>query len=346
MNPPISGLKSTTAAVGVDGAHYFLGIDLGGTKIHFALSDAHGQVLRDRITPNDATSPRELADSVGRASLTLLAQANVYPEDVRGVGVGIAGAVNVSNGQLALAPNLQGTSTSHILDALTAIFDAPVRLDNDVNLAALGEWRRGVATGETDFVFIAVGTGIGMGIVAEGTLVRGARNAAGEIGYLPIGADPLDPLNHSRGPLEELVAGEEIAIRYTRQTGKTVTTRNVFDLAGAGDTVAIASIEVEARYVAQAVVAVRSVLDPAMVVLGGGVGSRTEMLPLIQAWLIKFGATGVDIRTSALGADASVLGAIELARERGRPEMERYEPERQQHPTSVTSVRTHRDGRQ
>jgi predicted NBD/HSP70 family sugar kinase len=229
--------------------------------------------------------------------------------------VGIAGVVDHAASELLRAPNLGSVDGIDILATFTDSFDVPVVVDNDVNLAALGEQRYGLGQDISDFVVIAIGTGIGMGIVANGRLLRGATGAAGEIGYLPIGADPLEEENQRRGPLEEILAGASIASRYNTRAGTNVGTRDVFALAADGDEVARHSVELEAEFVARAIVAVSAVLDPALVILSGGIGTRPGFAEMIPPWLAALGAPHLRVRASDLANAGSALGAIELARQ-------------------------------
>jgi predicted NBD/HSP70 family sugar kinase len=152
-----------------------------------------------------------------------------------------------------------------------------------------------------------------MGIVSGGRVLRGAHGAAGEIGYLPLGTDPFDPVNQHRGALEEATAGERIADRYRAATGASVSTRDVFDLAAGADAAALSVIRDHGRLLALAITAVTAVLDPALVILGGGVGSRPELVDPVRAGLAELGKAPVEVRSSSLGSRAAVLGAVNLA---------------------------------
>ncbi|MCU1527812.1 MAG: hypothetical protein JWP75_1575, partial [Frondihabitans sp.] len=277
-------------------------------------SSSHdGGFLAETIAETQSADGTSLPRRVALCIEELLADAHLSGSDVAGVGIGVAGAVDPSGGELELAPNLEGVRPSEIRAEIARTIAAPVFFDNDVNLAVLGEWVDGHARGLSDFVFIAVGTGIGMGIVAGGQVIVGTRHAAGEIGFLPFGADPFDEKSHVHGALEEVAAGDEIAARYRQSSGSDVTTRDVFDLAEQGDPAAAASLEIEAKNVALAIASVRAVLDPSLVVLGGGVGARPEMLARVTPWLLRLGCDDLDVRTSLLGSAASVRGAIEIA---------------------------------
>ncbi|MBS1696850.1 MAG: ROK family protein, partial [Actinobacteria bacterium] len=226
---------------------------------------------------------------------------------IAGIGIGGAG-VPTEEGGLASAPNL-GASEG-LRGALSARFGCPVVLDNDVNAAALGELAAGRGRDIADFAFVAVGTGIGMGLISDGRLLRGAHGAAGEIGHLPFGADPLDPAARRRGPLEEAVAGDVLAARDAGARSA----RDVFARAAEGVPEAAAALDEEGRWLARALVAVRAVADPELVVLGGGIGLRPELLARIRTWLDRHGHGDLRVEISALGGDGPLIGAAMLVR--------------------------------
>jgi len=191
-------------------------------------------------------------------------------------------------------------------------------VDNDASLAALGEAVHGVGRGEQDLVLITLGSNIGMGIVAGGRVVHGATGGAGEIGEMPLGADPFDPANQLRGPLEETVGGIGVARRFADRTGadpESVTAFDVYDRAGAGDANARAVLDEQARALALAVVSVHSTLDPALVVFGGGIGSRDELVSAVRAYVARLTVRTIRTEVSALGEGAGLAGAVELARQ-------------------------------
>ncbi|WP_084079292.1 ROK family protein [Demequina sp. NBRC 110057] len=292
-----------------------MGVDLGGTKVRAALGDASGALLAiDEAPTADAGAglDRQLAALLGR----LAAAAGVDPAAVRATAVGGAGVASADG--FTLAPNLAHLDGTDVRGALEEALGHAVVLENDVNVAALGELHAGDAG--DDFAFVSLGTGIGMGLVLGGRLIRGARGAAGEIGYLPLGADPLDPDNHRRGALEEMVAGETIAQRYEDLTGTAASTRQVFSRAARGDDCAAAVVDGYARWVAAALGAVIAVVDPGRIVLGGGIGLRPELLPRVQTWLARIGHSQVPVVTSALGDRAPLAGAVHLALEATHPQ--------------------------
>lgn len=286
-----------------------IGIDLGGTKMHVgaAMADATAQRLSleaERVVPTPSGGGADLLDALVTTVSALRDEADAGP--IVAIGLGGAG-VPQADGGFSDAPNL-GDVEFDLVAALGDHFACPVTLDNDANVAAIGEL---VAAATTDsFAYVAVGTGIGMGLVLGGELVRGARGAAGEIGYLPLGADPLDPAHHRRGALEEAVAGDVLAARDPGARN----VREVFDRAAAGQPDAVAAVDAQARWIAYALASVIAVVDPGAFVLGGGIGSREELCAPIQQWLARLGHPDVPLRISTLGSAGAVLGAIELAR--------------------------------
>jgi predicted NBD/HSP70 family sugar kinase len=303
-----------THPTGYQPTGYVAGVDLGGTKVRAALADFTGQIVAEDVASTDPRGGTAVAEQIVTLVRSLAARAGVDWADIRASAVGSPGAHNPETGTIDLSPNISSFDTVDIRQELVRRLGHPVVLDNDVNMAAFGEQRMGNGRHHRDFVFVAVGTGIGMGIVVNGAICRGARGAAGEISYLPIGTDPFDPANQVRGALEEAVAGATIAARYEEATGERVSVRAVFERAAAGDEHALAAIEDEARLIALAVAAVGAVLDPEAVVLGGGIGSRAEMLDPVRRWLTRLGTYAPVVKTSALGHRAALIGAIAAAR--------------------------------
>jgi len=287
----------------------YLGVDLGGTKIHAAISDADGTVLAEHVAPTDG----DLVEALAAVEAELLARTDGDRVAIMGLG----GAGVPTGESFDLAPNLDLGDLGRELPFVARLEERlghPVVLENDVNVAALGELQHGVGLRHDDFAVVASGTGVGMGLVLGGRLVRGARGAAGEIGYLPIGADPFDPATHVNGPFEEMVAGASFAAHYLERAGVERTPREIFDRLDA-DPDAAATVAQHARWLALGISAVRAVADPEVVVLTGGIGSRPELLPLVRDELAALGAGDLEVLPSALGSSAAVLGALHLARE-------------------------------
>lgn len=288
-----------------------VGIDLGGTKVRAGIAGVDGAVLNELVEPT-RRGP-ELLGQLERLVERLTA--SVGGARVVATAIGGAGVPDDEEGTFSLAPNLGELDDVGLVGELEARLGHPVVIENDVNVAALGELTDGVGRGESSFAFVAVGTGIGVGLVLDGRLWSGASGGAGEVGYLPIGTDPLDPRNQRRGALEEKLAGDVLARRYAEAVGATgeITAHDVFERAGAGDPDALAALDEEARWLAHALVALDAVVDPGLFVLGGGIGGRVELLPPLRTWLARLGRPALRVRVSALGSAAPILGAVRLA---------------------------------
>lgn len=295
---------------------YVVGVDLGGTKIRGGIATSSGAIIAERKVETQAD---DLIGQIARLVESLCQDADADINHVVATGIGGAGVPDSGGESFGKAPNLSGVDGASFAGQLAHMLGHPVMIENDVNVAALGELKYGVGLTHQDFVFISVGTGIGMGVVSNGRLVRGAHGAAGEIGFLPMGADPFDPRTRRRGAFEEVVAGDALTGRYHHATGTVVTAEEVFARAAQGDAAAIATLDEQAKWLATAIVAVDAILDPQVVVLGGGIGSRADLLEVIRGWLDRLGAPAIDVRISELGSRAPVAGAVLLALDAARP---------------------------
>jgi predicted NBD/HSP70 family sugar kinase len=270
-----------------------VGVDLGASNVRGALFGPAGDRLAHATEPTAAERPASIVAQVGALARRLAADAELDWRGVAAVGVGVPGVVG--DGRLRMAPNLPAFGDVDIATVLADELDCDVTVDNDANMAAVGEQRRGRAHGVDDFVFISVGTGVGMGIVAAGRLVRGARGAAGEIGELRA----IDG-----STLEAFAGGAGVA-----DSAALPTAHDVFAAADGGHAGATAALERQADGVAGAVEIVRQVLDPSLVVLGGGIGSRDDFVDRVRDRV-----HGLPVEASALGDSAGVVGAAEAAR--------------------------------
>lgn len=286
---------------------YYCGIDLGGTKILGALA-REGTIVAEgtRVTHGN---PGGVAKAISHLVEELCDLAGIAPDDVTVTAVGAPG-VPQPDGGLLQAPNLGGEDLSLTVGLANALGHRVV-VENDVNAAAVGEIAK---INLDDFAFIAVGTGIGMGVISRGEILHGTHRAAGEIGYLPFGSDPLDPANHHNGPLEEIVSGFGIEKQFRLATGHQREAREIFQLAAAAPTGPANDVLERAAYdAARAIVSVCAILDPSAVVLGGGIGSREDFRLRIVRWLSALGHPEVDLRLSLLGVRATLVGALAIA---------------------------------
>jgi predicted NBD/HSP70 family sugar kinase len=182
-------------------------------------------------------------------------------------------------------------------------------LENDVNLAVLGENWLGRGQNVDNLAYVALGTGIGCGLVVGGHLVRGARNAAGEMGFLPIGADPFSAEALHSGAFESVAATHGIIERYRLATGEKASVPAIFERAETGEAAAMAVVDDTARYVACGIAAIAAIADPEKVILGGSIGLRPEILSRVRIYIRQCSPYPIEVEASELGSRAAIVGA-------------------------------------
>jgi predicted NBD/HSP70 family sugar kinase len=253
-----------------------------------------------------------LADLVSLAD-TLCAEAGVARKSITQTVIGSPGVYDPRRNAMALTGGLSGLSRPAVLTGLREAFGENLVVENDVDAAALAEQAHGHGREFASFAFVWIGSGIGLGLVLDGRLHRGAHGAAGEIAYMPIsegpGADQEDA--RKRGALE--AAGSASAVvRAARRIGMRgpVSARSVFEAAAKGDARAAEVVAGEARLVAKAISAVVTVVDPELIVLGGGIGQAPGFAAAVTAQLRDLAPVLPEVRVSALGTDAVVDGCL------------------------------------
>ena len=304
-------------------AGWVVGIDVGRRWVRAAIADITGDVVARRDERAQVRSARSLIGQIGSIAHGLAAEAGLRWNQVTHATLGSPGVFDPRRELMGMAPNLPGWGRQGIVEAVREHLGTNVTFENDVNLAALGEQARGHGRTLSDFVYLWIGTGVGIGIVLGGRLFRGSRGAAGEIGYLPIGADPRDKVNRRRGAFEEAVAADGI-VRLARELGMRGPTsaERVFTAARRGDPIAARVVETEARRLALGIATIAPVLDPEAVILGGGVSRSGDMLQRpIERELHAISPFSPRVLVSGLGDDAVLYGAIATALEAGRQEV-------------------------
>jgi predicted NBD/HSP70 family sugar kinase len=309
-----------------------LGVDLGATNLRVALAEVSGpraaesapgppggeigaraaepvpptgEIVARAAEPKPPTGEivARAAEPVPPTGEALAARVAAIASELGGgspiaaAGVGVPG-IPRGDGFAGLIAGAAGLSGAPLRRLLEDALGAPVAIDNDVNLAALAESR---ARGLDDLAFIAVGTGVGMGIISGGRLIRGAHGAAGELGQLPVGDHVVAPFD-DLGPLEAIAGGAGLAAR-----AHTPSAREVF---AAGPS---RLLDDQAAVLASAIRAVQALLDPELIVLGGGIGWRADVADRITAALAAHGTPPPRVERSRLGEDAGLLGALTLA---------------------------------
>lgn len=288
-----------------------LGIDLGGTKTALLAVDETGRVLaRARRPSHEDGRPLAFDALAGWARETLRA-AGLDWADLDGVGAVVPGIFDPRTGR-AWAPNLWGPDEIALADALSSHLPVRLTIDSDRSGYVAGEQWLGAARGARDAVFLAVGTGIGAGILVDGRVVRGTGGVAGAVGWLPI--DPRwQPAYGRMGCLEAEAAGPALARR-----GRAATAEEVVEAARAGDPTALHAVAETIEALAMGIAGLIGLLNPEVVVLGGGLMQARDLFldPLRQAvtrWAQPFAVLQCRIEPTALGDDAGALGAARLA---------------------------------
>ncbi|MGN7454417.1 ROK family transcriptional regulator [Paenibacillus pasadenensis] len=314
------GRKATLVSFNERG-HYTCGIDLGATRIRIALCDLSGRLLGYDACPMpaDATGEEALALLKSRADY-LLSLNEVTWQQLKHICVGVPAVVLPDTSQISriVAP-LAGLQESFALESLSAIFPCEVTIENDVNLAALGEQKQGAAQGVGQFAFFSIGAGTGGGIVVDGRLLKGHDGQAGEFAemLLPDGSR-LETALSAQGlmTLAARVLGERDD-EEAKALALHLSPEKLFSAARRGEAAAVETLEAYGRLIAWAVHNLCAVLAPEMVVLGGGIGGRGDLLlPILHRHQAEGLARGTRLVASGLGDRAVVIGASLLARER------------------------------
>ncbi len=297
-------------------AGWVVGLDVGRDWVRAAIADVTGDIVARRDERARVRSAATLIGQLGEIAHGLASEAGIRWRQVTFAMVGSPGVFEPTRGQVALAHNLPGWGRQGLVEAVQRELGTNIAFENDVNLAAMGERWRGLGRDVDDFVYFHVGTGVGLGLVLNGELFRGARGAAGEIAYLPIGApDPHERRSRRRGTLERSLGADGVVAAARLEGMKPpLTAKKVFAAARKGDDRALRVVAGVAEHIAVAIAAVVPVVDPELVILGGGIGHNGDLLlaPVISELraLSPF-APRVDV--SALGEDAAVVGAVAMA---------------------------------
>jgi predicted NBD/HSP70 family sugar kinase len=285
--------------------------DLGGTKLAAAMVDARGEIVAELTEPTDPRGGAHVAEQIAASAGKLARTVGIEVAGVRHVMVGIPGAIDPLTGRVSLTPNVAGLQDFDVLDYLRGRFGPEVAIENDVNLAMLGEQALGCASQCRNAAFLALGTGAGLGLLIDGKLFRGARGSAGEIADLPLGRDPASQVASTSGAFELEVGSLAIVDRYRRQGGSdAVTVRDIFRLLQEGDEVAAAVLDTTARWVALAVATLQSLLDLELIVFGGSIGVRPELYERVRQALPALFSRPINIAPSRLGDRAGLIGAV------------------------------------
>lgn len=319
---------------------FSVGIDIGGTKIHTALVDGAGHIVRQHTVPTPARSGPA---AVLTAAVQSASEVMKVAKTVRAVGVGIPGSVDSLRGVAVRAVNLTNWENVPVVRELEDRLGAPVHILNDVRAGAYAEWKWGghgtPGDGETDgpspFLYVNFGTGVAMALIVDGRLYEGASNSAGEFGHsiLDPRADAVCPGCGNRGDVESLLAGPALSRAYARalrESGRTaggeargevssagspdVDTTTVLQRALAGEQPAATVLDQYISYLGLAIANLVTLYNPRRIVLGGGLGSSPSLpLERVRAEAKKYAYArswgAVTIAQARLGGSSGAIGA-------------------------------------
>ncbi|ESZ63035.1 ROK family protein [Mesorhizobium sp. L103C131B0] len=312
-----------------------LAFDLGGTALRGALVESVGRIVAHASAPTLAGAGSEaVIGQIVALAGTLLKE---HPQaNVAGIGVGAPGPLDPKAGIVIAPPTLAGWHDVPLIDILGQHFGLPVRLENDANAAALGEWRFGAGRGSGSLVFVTVSTGIGGGVVADGHIYHGRRGLAAEIGHMTITGEGDRCFCGAIGCFEAVASGTALGRRATRLTAPgdgsllrrlsndgDVSARHVVEAAKAGDANALDLIEAEAQWLGIGFTNLLHLYSPDLIVMGGGVSNGFDLLaPSIRAVIQQRAMPAyrdVPIVQAELGDRAGLIGAASLILWEGEP---------------------------
>lgn len=293
-------------------AGFVVALDVGSEYLRGALSDLTGTVrARNTRRVHAASSHARTAQLISLAE-ELMATAGISAEQVTQTVIGSPGVYDQRRDALRLA-RLPGWERPGLLAELRQAFGSTAIVENDVNLATLAEREHGHGKQVETFALVSIGTGVGVGLVLDGRPFSGAHGAAGEVGFMSLDDedDAGSPDTRRRGALDAAASADGIvrAARHNGMTGR-LSAKRIFEAAAAGDQRAAGAVQGEMRLVARMVANVTAVIDPALVVLGGGVGSAPGFAEAVAAQVAKLVPIVPEIRTSALGNEAIVKGGL------------------------------------
>ena len=304
---------------------YVAGVDFGETAVRVVLADLKGKVIGKWVGPIHGNStPKHVAALVMRGIRQLELHYRVPAKKLMAVAAGAPGITDSRAGVVFSAPNLKGWQDVPLRHILQHCVGVPVAIENDVNLGALGESWSGAARGVRNFVFIAIGTGIGAGIFVNGALYHGSDWAAGEIGYLCVpGTEQTRLAIHRPGPLESVIGGRGIERMWQMSRNgsqgrapakpRRLKATEIFDLAQSGDSQASRVLSQTARILASAIGDVSVILNTSQVVLAGHVGLHPALFEATRRILERNEVARPRLELSTLGQDAQLYGAVWLA---------------------------------
>jgi glucokinase len=308
----------------------YIGVDIGGTNIKVGICDEQGNLLHTYEGPTDADQgPDTVLERIAQYAKIIVEQSSYEWDQVEGIGIGIAGFMDIPEGFVKLSPNFPGFRNVPVKKTLEAKLGKQVKIDNDANVAALGEAWGGAGRDIPHVVAYTLGTGVGGGVIVNGKIHQGATGMAGELGHMAVVPD-VEAITCGCGQIGclETVSSATGIVRMANdavERGETtslsllekIEAKDVFDAAKAGDETALRIVNRAAYYLGRSMAAVSVVVNPKRYILGGGVAKAGEILfePIretFRKYTPEVAQEGVDIVPATLGNNAGVVGAAGL----------------------------------
>jgi glucokinase len=306
-----------------------LAVDIGGTKTALALVDRSGQIMCSVQEKTCQSGPQDAIEQINRMARVLVHENGLEWHAIQCVGVGIPAVLEQETDLVIWAPNLSGWRNIDLRSALQKEWSLPVYIEYDGHTAVLGEWWSGAGRGFHYLVDIIIGTGIGGGMILDDKLIRGRNRLAGAAGWFALTTNVEAGEGRSRdlGYWEALAAGPGLALYastligahpesslYVIDQSGNLTAKHIFEAARMGDTFAFQVVNQWADWVGLGIANVISLVNPEIIIIGGGLGTHCEfLLPRIQQTAERFAqpvsVQSINIVTSQLGSKAGLLGA-------------------------------------
>lgn len=311
---------------------YLFGIDLGGTSIKMGLTNLNGEIIKKwEIPTNKENEGAAIITDIHSSFVNTLKGNNIEQKQVIAAGIGVPSQVIEKTGYFYKAVNIGGFGDFSITDVLSETLDMPVAAANDANVAAIGEMWKGAGLGEQNLVMVTLGTGVGGGVVVNGNIVSGNVGAAGEIGHMPVIVDENDSHYFScncgaKGCLETVASATGIVriarAMYTAKSEATLlkmtedylSAKQIFDAAARNDHFAKKVVDQFGIYLATSLKQITAVLNPGVIVIGGGVSRAGQQLidaveKHFRGNLFSVLDHSVQFRLATLGNDAGIIGS-------------------------------------
>ena len=308
--------------------NYVVGVDLGGTKISTALSDIEGNIVCKTTVPTNAQEGEmAVLNRIINSIDKVISEGKLSYNDVEAIGIGSPGPLDAKKGIIITTPNLPFKNFD-LVKPIAKKFEVPVFLDNDANVAAIGEFMFGAGKGAENIVFFTVSTGIGGGAILNGKVYRGHTSNALEIGHMTVAPNGPRCNCGNIGCVEATSSGTSIAkrghealatnVETSLRKYENVTSYEVFVEAAAGDPVAKDIIDEAMNYLGIAVANSVAIFDPEYVIIGGGVSKAGNVVfdtirKVVDKRCFKSMAESVKIVPAGLGTDAGLIGSVALA---------------------------------